>query len=183
MGPTRRFLALAFQSSLAARSGGADISLFSDDVSTRAALTGGRWTRPDLACLSIYRGRFVPYLRADLHTFEVKTASGLDGTSIHEAHAHGRYGQYAWLVFQSLGRSAVNGALYAQTEQQAVTLGVGLISFEDEDTPHAWRIAHWPRRTGTDHGMADAFIAERFSDPVKAQIRDRLQSLGWGTNA
>jgi hypothetical protein len=179
--PTRRFLKLVFPGLLKARSAEAQLEVFSDEVSRAIDGVAGRWTRPDLAALVVLRGEYVPYWRADLHTFEVKTAAGLDETSVHEAHAHGRFGQYAWLVFQSVGNASETSAsgVWHRVERQCAHLGVGLICFEDTTNANAWRVVHWPKRTGTDGAMSDRFVKQRFSDQLKREISLYLTNLGW----
>jgi hypothetical protein len=105
----------------------------------------------------------------------------LDETSVHEANAHGRFGHYAWLVFQCIGRAARDSALVSRRIYPLAShLGVGLISFEDPDKPNSWSIQAWPRRTGSDAASADNFIAERFSAEERARIAGNLKALGWG---
>lgn len=177
--PTLNFISLAFGDHVRRRAGSGRPLIFPEHVDHAAGDEGGRWTRPDLACLAIVRGEFVPYWRADLHTFEVKTASGLNVTAIHEANAHGRLGQFAWLAFQAVGPASADTNLFGDMLAAAGSLGVGVLTFRSPGDPEDWRIEQWPTRTNTDPAVADAFVRERFSATSQAAIRKLLDAHGW----
>ena len=177
--PTRRFLFSRFGSQLAEFAGSGTFKVFADLVAEVAGETGGTWTRPDLASLVISRGTFVPYWRADLHTFEVKTASGLDVIGAHEARAQGRLGHFAWLVFQAVGRASRQSDRYDQVVRSASELGVGVITFESTHDPDDWQVVIWPKRTEADNAVADAFVRTRFALNTQADITGFLGSYGW----
>lgn len=175
----RRFLHNSFSSRISQRIGTGNFRTFADEVAEVAGEMRGTWTRPDLAALVISRGVFVPYWRAELHTFEVKTASNLDVIAVHEARAQGRLGHYAWLVFQSVGRAASDTARYDDVLRSAAGLGVGVIVFENEADPDEWTVTVWPRRTEADDAIADDFIRTRFDPLTQQGISDFLSSYGW----
>jgi hypothetical protein len=178
--PTERFLYVSFLTRLREQSALGNLQLFASDTSAVATSDGGQWTRPDLAALVLGRGQFIPHWKADLHTFEVKTAAGLSETSVHEANAHGRFSNYSWLVFQAVGRAAIQvDGLTRRISRLASHLGVGLVHFVDPNDPNEWLIEVWPRRTGTDPSTADNFVRQRFSDEARARIAKNLRSLGW----
>lgn len=173
------FVSLRLPNLLAQRAGSGRTEVFAQIVATTASNASGRWTRPDVAAFAISRGDFVPYWRADLHTFEIKTARGLDVTSVHEANAHGRFGHFAWLVFQAVGNARRDTAHFEQVLASAAFVGVGVISFEHAGDPSNWTVEQWPIRTNADNSVADAFINERFDSRRKASIRGYLAELGW----
>jgi hypothetical protein len=175
----RRFLFQRFGTMLAEQSGSGKYKVFADEVAEIAGETKGTWTRPDLAALVLSRGTFVPFWRADLHTFEVKTAAGFDVTGAHEARAQGRLGHYAWLVFQSVGRASDDSERFVQVLRSAAELGVGVIAFTNEADPDKWRVIAWPRRTEADDAIADEFVRTRFSASTRLGISDFLSSYGW----
>lgn len=178
--PTQRFLYVSFLARLREQSALTNLELFSSETASVAGTDGGQWTRPDIAALVLGRGSYIPHWRADLHTFEVKTAAGLSETSVHEANAHGRFSNYPWLVFQAAGRAAIQpDGLTRRVSRLASHLGVGLIHFLDPDDPHKWTIELWPRRTGTDASTVDSFVRERFSEETRLRIASNLRSLGW----
>ena len=177
--PTFNFLALAFGDHLRRHARSGRPWTFPANVDRLAGSDEGRWTRPDLACLALARGEFVPFWRADLHTFEVKTASGLNVTAVHEANAHGRLGQFAWLAFQAVGQATRDTNLFGDILASAGTVGVGVISFQRPSDPTDWRVDLWPERTNTDHAVADAFVRERFGAGSQASIRRLLAAHGW----
>ena len=179
--PASRFLYVSFLLKLRANSAHENLQLFASDTSSVPHADGGQWTRPDLAALVLAKGQFVPHWRADLHTFEVKTAKGLSETAVHEANAHGRFANYAWLVFHASGKAEIKeDGLARKVMRLAAHLGVGVIHFVSAENPHTWEISVWPRRTGTDLATTDNFVRERFSPEVKEQILRNLKSHGWG---
>ena len=177
--PTLNFIALAFGHHLRRHARSGSPWVFPAHVDHSAGSEEGRWTRPDLACLALARGEFVPYWRADLHTFEVKTASGLNVTAVHEANAHGRLGQFSWLAFQAVGQAAPDTNLFGDILASAGTVGVGVLSFQRPADPTDWRVDLWPARTNTDPAVADAFVRERFGTASQTAIRRLLNAHGW----
>jgi len=178
-GPTLNFIALAFGDHLRRRARSGSPWVFPAQVDHSAGSEEGRWTRPDLACLAIARGEFVPFWRADLHTFEVKTASGLNVTAVHEANAHGRLGQFTWLAFQAVGQATPDTNLFGEIVSSASSVGVGVLTFTRPGDPSDWRVEQWPTRTSTDSAVADSFVRERFAPASQEAIRKLLDAYGW----
>lgn len=179
--PTLRFLFSQFGNKLSEHAGSGSVKVFADQVAEVPGETRGTWTRPDLAALAISRGTYVPYWRADLHTFEVKTASGLDVIGAHEARAQGRLGHFAWLVFQAVGRAGRNTERYDQVRHSARELGVGMIVFELPADPSDWTIVEWPKRTEADDAVADAVVKSRFAPATRSDIQRFLAAYGWAS--
>lgn len=178
--PTMRFLYVSFIARLREQSALSSLQLFASNTSLVGGSEGGQWTRPDVAALVLGRGQYVPHWRADLHTFEIKTASGVNETAVHEANAHGRFANYSWLVFQAVGRaSSQSEAFTHRITRLASHLGVGIVHFVDPDDPNCWTISVWPRRTGTDTATTDSFVRERFSEEDRSRISSNLRELGW----
>ncbi|HEX8902104.1 hypothetical protein [Vitreimonas sp.] len=177
--PTRLFVGAHLRQQLRERSPSGRLQLFVEDTSTAGGNDSGYWSKPDVSALAVSRGEFVPYWKADLHTFEVKTAAGLSESSVHEANAHGRFGQYSWLVFQAIGKCAPETAAYKRVVKLAAQLGVGVIHFADASSPKYWIIEHWARLTGANAASADSFVRERFTPTIKTRISSHLSTLGW----
>lgn len=177
--PTLNFIALAFGDHLRRRARSGSPWVFPANVDHSAGSEEGRWTRPDLACLAIVRGEFVPFWRADLHTFEVKTAGGLNVTAVHEANAHGRLGQFTWLAFQAVGPASPDTNLFGEILSSALSVGVGVLTFTRPGDPSDWRVEQWPTRTSTDSAVADSFVRDRFAPDRQDAIRKLLDAYGW----
>lgn len=177
--PTLNFLALAFGDHLRRRARSGRPWVFPAHVDHSAGLEEGRWTRPDLACLAVARGEFVPFWRADLHTFEVKTAGGLNVTAVHEANAHGRLGQFTWLAFQAAGPAAPDTNLFGEILSSASSVGVGVLTCARPCDPADWRVEQWPTRTNTDSAVPDSFFRERFTAASQDAIRKLLDAYEW----
>jgi hypothetical protein len=172
-----RFLAMSFPSVLARKTGAHPPQIFSADVSAVGGESDGSWTRPDLAALAITKGTYVPFIRADLHTFEVKTARGLDVQGAHEASAQGRFGHYAWLVFQAINDADRTTVMFDQVLDSANSLGVGVVTFRAPHDTDQWHVDAWPRRTSTDDAVADEFVASRFDGTSKKKIQKYLKGI------
>lgn len=182
--PTRQFVGTRFRQLLRDRLPSGGLQMFVEDTALAGGPDSGYWSRPDVSALTISRGQFIPYWAADLHTFEVKTASGLREHSVHEANAHGRFGQYAWLVFQAVGAAATDQNTFRKVLKVATQLGVGVVHFQDPAAPKAsWVVEQWAKSTGASAAAADAFVRERFSQTMTARISSHLKSLGWPRGA
>lgn len=179
-GPTRLFVNTYFLQKLREHIATTSLQVFVADTSLTAGNEGGQWSRPDVAALVLGRGQFVPHWVADLHTFEVKTAAGLNEAAVYEANAHGRFGRFAWLVFQAVGRASPDSdGVFKRVTKLASQMGVGVIHFDNESDPQNWNLAFWPRATGAENAVADSFVRERFPADTKKQIAARLNTLGW----
>lgn len=177
--PTRHFVGAHFARQVREHTPMGNLQIFVEDTSTTGGPESGYWSKPDVSALVLARGQFVPSWTTDLHTFEVKTAAGLNESAVHEANAHGRFGQYAWLVFQAVGRASADAPLFKKVVKTASQLGVGVIHFVDADTPRTWLIHLWARATGAAPFAADSFVRERFSPTVKMRVANHLKALGW----
>jgi hypothetical protein len=164
---------------LATRLGSDPPKVFAQQVSTAAGRVSGKWTRPDMAAVAILRGEFIPYWTAELHTFEIKTARGLDVTGVHEANSHARLGHFAWIAFQAVGRANEGGSCFDEVLRAALAVGVGVLTFTIPDDPTDWKVTAWPRPSGVDNAVADTFIRERFDPARQSRIRNYLAQLGW----
>jgi hypothetical protein len=111
---------------------------FSDCVVEITALqgrrrTGGIWSRPDITVVARRPFRVLAGAHLEVHTYEVKTASGLSIVSLHEARAQRRRAHRSYVVadLEQLDQQDRVQALI----EDARDLGVGLVSFlspEDE---------------------------------------------------
>ncbi|MBI1339209.1 hypothetical protein GC169_03210 [bacterium] len=177
--PVQVFLELRFRDLIRRQPEFSDCEIFSEVVAQNAGGGGGQWSRPDLAALTISRGDYIPFLRAELHTFEVKTATGASIGAVYETNANGRFGHFAWLVFQAVGPVLRGTDSHGQILKVAQALGTGVIEFDRPEDPTRWRISHFPKPTGVQSNVADCFVRERFSPEARSRIRSYLHSLGW----
>lgn len=175
--PVRNYLSLNLSKILSRKAGAGSPVVYVDNVSTAAGTGDGTWTRPDLAAIAFTKGMYLPFLRADLHTFEVKTAQGLDVKGVHEANAHGKLGHFAWIIFQAVGNAARSGETYDRVLSSANNLGVGVITFRCPNSADGWYVDAWPHRTSTDDSVADTFVGQRFKNEVKKNIKDYLSHI------
>jgi hypothetical protein len=177
--PLRRFLDMRFRLMLGRRLHASPPQIFAEEVADVAGNDDGVWTRPDVAALAIRRGRYLPSWAADLHSFEVKTAANLDVRGAHEAKSQSRFAHYPWLVFQAVGRAAVDAPLHENVSLTADALGVGIITTTHPNDVDSWRVQSWPQRSDTHDLTADAFVQERFRRSTRDLIVQHLQHLGW----
>lgn len=108
---------------------------------------GRVWIAPDLVLRCRARGA-PPGASKVLHTLEIETASGFSVRSIYQAHAQGWGGDYSWVLFKSRsGHDPLNDIVDgARMLDVARALGVGLVSFENENSVKTWRLHQRARR-------------------------------------
>jgi hypothetical protein len=93
----QRYLHLEFAPSLKPRLG-AHLTLV-NTTATSGPAGSGRWSRPDLALVNLWRHKYQPQQHLELYGFEVKRDGGCDLTSVHETLAHTRLVHFAYLVW------------------------------------------------------------------------------------
>ena len=133
--------------------------------------TGGRWSRPDLAVVSVNHYPFLPnrsYL--DLWTFEVKIADAVDVTAVYEALAHRRYATRSYLVYPA----GVDEETERRILAEAGRVGVGVYRFDAEDDYETWIELREAAESPMQPAMTNAFIAAQFSPSIRSQLQAQL---------
>lgn len=133
--------------------------------------TGGTWTRPDLAVLSIKAYPYLPGRVFDIVTFEVKKDDSVDVLGVFEALSHQQFASMSYVVFFTAGKSFDGG--YTDTDRilaLAKLHGVGVIVAADACDYKQWDEVVEPRRSVPDPDQANLFIATCFTEDAKARV-------------
>lgn len=139
---------------------GAHLALVSV-TATSGPAGSGRWSRPDLALINLWRHKYQPQQHLELYGFEVKRDGGCDLTSVHETLAHTRLVHYAYLVWHFKCANFVD-PLFATIRDNCAAYGLGLISFSDQRDGSTF-VNHLDASRGDpDDNAVDDFIETRF---------------------
>ena len=168
----RSFLNLEFYERIRPRFG--SMSFVAEEISRVGGSRSGRWTRPDLAAVSITRPKYSPSIKIDLYSFEVKLPATVDALAVHEALAHKSFVNYAFLVWN---RSAIADKRLHEIEWSCKEHGVGLVIAHSPSNASRYEIRHFPERNELSSNLADEFIEERFSPLGKQQIMNSIDRM------
>ncbi len=128
----------------------------------------GKWTRPDLAAVHIWRHRFSPTFTLDLHGFEVKRTDNGNEISLFEALAHTRIVHYAHLVWH-VPDPVRFASKIESVRVNCRAFGVGLITFRDHTDPMSFDALEPPsKRADPDPELVDRFIESGFTEHLGA---------------
>lgn len=137
--------------------------------------TGGTWTRPDLAAVSVKTFPHVPGKHVDVWTFEVKTTEGADITAIYEAAAHSRSATRSYALLQVRESSDDDDddddGLLRRCEDEARRLNIGLITFTDPANFETWNRVVPAPRLNTDLQLLEDFIATQLSPEARSRLQ------------
>lgn len=150
--------------------------IFVSDISQQGIDEGGLWSRPDLAVVAYTRSKFIPSWHTSIYSFEVKTADGIDQSSVYEAFAHTRYVNYSYLVWQSPRSLSESGRRIVALCRE---FSIGAITAENPDDPYCYEVWCEAKRVNIDAPLGDSFITQRLPKGDKEQILNWLQRNGW----
>ena len=136
----------------------------------------GKWTRPDLALAALWRFEYGLSWTLDLHSFEVKTESGCDNVSVHEALSHTAMAHYSYVTWHNPSWDAGVTNCKAILER-CERFGVGLITFEDPANSSTYTIRLRSKRHSPSGEAIDEFIETRFPRAEREQLRKWVQEL------
>ena len=127
----------------------------------------GKWTRPDLAAVHVWRHRFSPTFTLDLHGFEVKRADNGNEISLFEALAHTRIVHYAHVVWH-VPEPKHSAVKISSLRSNCERFGVGLITLQDHNDPMSFDVLVSPgKRADPDPALIDQFIASGFKQHLE----------------
>lgn len=129
--------------------------------------TGGQWTRPDLALLSVAQYLYVPGKTLDVVTFEVKTKSNWNITSVFEAAAHSRFATKSYLAIEVAEGGSKDPDL-ERIEEECARFGIGLAYFRPKQQD--FEVYLDPRRNQPDPADVDRFISEQIDKEYQEKL-------------
>jgi len=166
----RNYLNLEFAPSLKPQRG---VSLPLVAITSNAAgADAGKWSRPDLALVNLWRHKYQPSFTLDLYGFEVKPTETCDLSSVHETLAHTRLVHFSYLVWQ-LGEDETESRRLQLIRDNCEAYEIGLITFAKVDGLHRFKVHLNCNRRNPSPSVIDEFIETRFGSREK----DRL--LAW----
>lgn len=134
-------------------------------------LTGGKWSRPDVAVATLSTYPYVPGRHFDVVTFEIKPADALDVTAVYEALAHLRSATRAYVVAHV--PDSEREALQEEVDEVALvakTHGVGLIVLADPSDYNTWEDLAEAERTEPDPRRLNDFLATQFTPEQREKL-------------
>ncbi len=137
----------------------------------------GRWARPDFTLVTAMRFNFMPGVQVDVHSFELKTESGVSTLAVHEALAQTRSTHFGHLVWHLPLKSKAELRL-PEIQKQCELHGIGLIRLCDPDAPQDGEILLDATRKSTPAEDVDDFLNLRLTD----KHRKKLQNFIHGKN-
>lgn len=130
----------------------------------------GRWTRPDFTLVTAMRFDIMPGVQVDVHSFELKTESGVDTLAVHEALAQTRATHFGHLVWHLPLKSKAESRL-DEILKQCQSHGIGLIRLFDPTAPQDSEILLDAHRKTTVAEDVDDFLNLWFTDQHKKKMR------------
>jgi hypothetical protein len=125
-------------------------------------ITGGRWTRPDIALVAVQKFKFLRDPVYDVVSFEVKPRDQITVEGMFEALAHRQYTTRAYVVFhasrEEFETEREAGRIIALSEQH----GVGLMLAKDPSNYETWIERVRGRRWSPDPQEMNDFIQRIF---------------------
>jgi hypothetical protein len=136
-------------------------------------ITGGKWTRPDVALIAVRSFEFVPGKHLELISFEVKPsiASVIEG--VFEALAHSVFAHRSYLAVQ-VPDSHLSEDL-ARTSAECARHGVGLYTFTDASNFDTFDLLQDAVRRNPDPSKVNDFIATQLNSQNKATLKKWLR--------
>ncbi len=138
-------------------------------TATAGPAGSGKWSRPDLALINLWRHKYQPHQSLDVYGFEVKKDGACDLSAVHEALAHTRSVNYSYLVWQYRA-SDFDAEAFKTIRQNCESYELGLIAFP-EARPGTLFKCHVKAQRKSPHASAvDEFIETRFSESQKQRL-------------
>ena len=172
--PVHDYLELRFRDGLKPLYG--DLRAISAITATAGGSGTGKWSKPDLCLLALWRHKYALRWQLDLHGFEVKPESRCTAESVHEALNHTSHVHFSHLVWHKPNWSESDARCVAILDR-CRRYGVGLITLaEPRDSS-----SYYVRLTGPRHkpsgDAVDEFIETRIPEDDKTTLLKWLSEL------
>ena len=134
-------------------------------------MTGGKWSRPDIAMATVSTYPYLPGRHFDVITFEIKPSDGIDITCVYEALAHLRSATRAYVLLhvpndQSDQLEERLLDVYAEAKKH----GVGVLTAGTPDDYETWEEIVVAARSEPDPRRLNDFLAKQFTKEQLEQI-------------
>ncbi|TDT64427.1 hypothetical protein [Frigoribacterium sp. PhB116] len=146
-----------------------------EDVSRAGRrLTGGKWTRPDLAAVEVQVFTYLPVKTLSVHTFEVKPSDMIDVTAVYEALAHRRAATHSYVLLHVPDDQQPPAALDAVITE-ARRHGIGVIVFADPANYETWDERVVADRVDPDPAAVDEFVRVQLPEAVRSKVEKAVR--------
>jgi len=136
----------------------------------------GKWSKPDLCLVALWRHKFSPTWQLDLHGFEVKPEHRCTIESVHEALSHTSHVNYAHLVWHSPKWQDADVKCQAIADR-CQRHGVGLITMRNECDASSYVIRVPAKRVPISGDATDEFIETRFQPGERHKLIEWLEKV------
>ena len=169
--PVHDYLELRFRDRLKPLYG--DLRAVTAITATAGGTGTGRWSKPDLCLLALWRHKYAPTWQLDLHGFEVKPEQRCTVESVHEALNHTSHVHFAHLVWHN--REWDDAELRCKSIiDRCRRFGVGLITFAEPRDPSSYSVRYPAPRHQPSGDAVDEFIETRIPPDDKATLSSWL---------
>jgi hypothetical protein len=165
--PVRNYLELRFSDGLKPPSG--VLRPISAITATAGGPGTGQWSKPDLCLIALWRHKYSPHWRLDLHGFEVKPESRCKAESVHEALNHTSQVHFAHLVWHKPNWDDADDRC-KEILDRCQRYGVGLITLAKPDDARSYLVRLVARRHDPSGDAVDEFIETRIPDTDKKKL-------------
>jgi hypothetical protein len=136
---------------------------------SRIGAPKGRWTRPDFILVSAMRFKLVPGVQVDVHSFELKTETGVDNLAVYEALAQAHSTNFGHLVWH-LPKGSDRETALPEIKQRCDAHGIGLIRMLDPTKPETTEIVVDPVRKASAPALVNSFLELRLNDSEQESL-------------
>ena len=136
--------------------------------------TGGSWTRPDVAVVSIGKYAFIPGKVLDVITFEIKTLDNFSITGLFEAAAHNAFAHRSFLAIHASKLDNSSPDL-DRIKTEARRLGVGVVLFTNPAEWTTYETVVDPDRREPDPANVNLFISKQISSDRQTELLEMMK--------
>ncbi len=136
--------------------------------------TGGEWTRPDVSLVHTVKYPFVPGVRLQVTTFELKDNDlGIKG--VYECLAHTVFANHSILAIKIASEQAKESTDYERLVQEAKRTGIGLLTFLDVSNYETYDLAVEPRDSAAIDEDRNEFILGQITQDKQLKILEMIK--------
>jgi len=136
--------------------------------------TGGTWTRPDMAIVSVGKYTYVPGKILEVTTFEIKPRGSLSIVGVFETAAHAAFAHRSYLAL-NLSDSHQESVDFERIKNECRRLEVGLLVFDDPKDWETWEIVSEGQRRDPDPAAVNDFITKQIGEDSRTRILEMLK--------
>jgi len=136
--------------------------------------TGGKWTRPDIAMVSVDTYSYLPGKFLDITSFELKTWEDFNVAGVFETAAHSKFATKSYYVAYLPDDWDPENVEHVRIKSECERFGVGLMCFSDPEQYETYEILVEPERRMPDPADMDQFINIQIDDANKRKLSEFL---------